>query len=98
MQEVLLAFKQLEELEVCVWLGANDCRGAITKEVFALLRGALEGPNTTMCRAFGCNVSESGPGRSLAQISSQGLLSKPETLMAKSQVLQDMRGRHIRRT
>ena len=54
-QEVHLAFKQLEELEVCFWLGDNDCRGALTKEVLALLRETLMAKSQVpheMCRMY----------------------------------------------
>ena len=57
-QAVILAFKQPEELEVCFWLADKDCGWAITKEAIALLRGAIAEPNTSMCRVFGCNLSE----------------------------------------
>ena len=52
-EQVLLVLQQLEELQVCVWPGDNDGRGALAKEVIALLGGVpeeLEAPNVQAAR------------------------------------------------
>ena len=73
-QQVLLACKQLEELKVSVWPGDTDGRRAGAKQVLALLRAIPAQGQTTLCKSFGCNLSEAAPGHTLTEVGSQGLI------------------------
>ena len=90
-EQVLLVLQQLEELQVCVWPGGNDGRGAIAKEVLALLGGAPEElkppPFAGPVVAMSLSLLQVVPSDKYA---AKAFRSRPEALMAWSQVLQAM--------
>ena len=65
MQEVLFAFKELEEIQAGLRPAVNNGTGTPTEHSFAPVWSISEEPQATICRLSGCQLPQATPGDAL---------------------------------